>query len=197
MFIVGLVLVGGVAFAGYKFMSTRAEGGDGAAQNPTGAGAETPPSAPGTSASNVPPPAADPNAKPAAAVTVDAAVAAPVAPPPPKGIEVQVVSTPPGAAVMADGKQVGVTPFALPGLEEGKSYDVSLELPCYQPAKLTIDDLEFVPVDNQPGGGSGGGGSGGSGTGGGGGASGSGGAGSGSGGTAGTEPAEDGGVGGI
>jgi hypothetical protein len=65
------------------------------------------------------------------------------------------------------------------------------------PAKLTIDDLEFVPVDNQPGGGSGGGGSGGSGTGGGGGASGSGGAGSGSGGTAGTEPAEDGGVGGI
>jgi hypothetical protein len=106
-------------------------------QNPPGAGAETPP---GSSAANVPPPATDPNAHPAATVTVDAAVAAPpVAPPAPKGIEVQVVSTPPGAAVMAEGKQVGVTPFALPGLEMGKSYDISVELPCYQPAKLTID----------------------------------------------------------
>jgi hypothetical protein len=98
---------------------------------------------PGT-APPTPPPTATPApadpvvGQPALAVGADAAVATPP-PAVPKGIEVQVVSTPPGATVLADGKQVGVTPFSLPGLEEGKAYDLSLELPCYQAAKLSID----------------------------------------------------------
>lgn len=70
------------------------------------------------------------------------------------------------------------------------SFDWNETLSPYA-AKLTIDDLEFVPVEDQPTGGTGGGGSGGGANGGGGGT------GGGGGGTAGTGLADDGGVGGI
>jgi len=62
------------------------------------------------------------------------------------------------------------------------SFDWNESLTPYA-ATLTIDDLEFVPIETMPGGGSGGGGTGGSG--------------GSAGGTGGTQPVDDGGVGGI
>ncbi len=139
--LIGAIVVVVGAGGAYALMNRGGGGGGGDEQLATNPATEPTPTQPAVTAPVVP--------TPAAAVTVDAgaATAPPVAVP--KGIEVQVVSTPPGATVMADGKSVGVTPVTLPGLEDGKAYDITLELACYQSAKLSIDTAKEKADDKK------------------------------------------------
>ncbi len=135
--IIGVLLVGGAAGA-YVLAKSKGDETAGAPIEPT------PGVAPDPGAGGVTPPVPSDQPEPAVVAVADAA---PAVQPPPVGVTVQVVSTPPGATVVVDGKSMGTTPLSLPGLDEAKSYDVTLELACHEPAKLKLDTAKEKAAD--------------------------------------------------
>ncbi|MEO6950694.1 MAG: TIGR02266 family protein [Polyangia bacterium] len=82
------------------------------------------------------------------AETPPVAPAKPVAPPVPVGATVEVTSEPAGATILLDGTaQPGVTPTKLTGLDDKKTYDVTLSLKGYRDWKGKLSPEKDVKLE--------------------------------------------------
>ncbi|HVV52848.1 MAG TPA: PEGA domain-containing protein, partial [Polyangia bacterium] len=95
-------------------------------------------------------PAADQPApdKPAEAAAGDKPAAAPPAPPPPV---VKITSTPSGALILIDGKEVGTTPFLSKEIDPASPHAITIKKDGYEPAERMVSGLDWSrPKGNNP-----------------------------------------------